>query len=91
MEKNTKRKVSVEELNELSIVGGNDGNPEPVCSLSNIIITTVLVSLVSISYFTTSPEQCKLIWRIPTSIRITAPSPYRWVERIYVYGRKVLW
>ena len=44
MEKNTKRKVSVEELNELSIVGGNDGNPEPVCSLSNIIITTVLVS-----------------------------------------------
>ena len=29
MEKNTKRKVSVEELNELSIVGGNDGNPEP--------------------------------------------------------------
>ena len=58
MEKNTKRKVSVEELNELSIVGGNDGNPEPVCSLSNIIITTVLVSLVSISYFTTSPEQC---------------------------------
>ena len=58
MEKNTKRKVSVEELNELSIVGGNDGNPEPVRSLSNIIITTVLVSLVSISYFTTSPEQC---------------------------------
>ena len=58
MEKNTKRKVSVEELNELSIVGGNDGNPEPVCSLSNIIITTVSVSLVSISYFTTSPEQC---------------------------------
>ena len=58
MEQNTKRKVSVEELNELSIVGGNDGNPEPVCSLSNIIITTVLVSLVSISYFTTSPEQC---------------------------------
>ena len=61
MEKNTKRKVSVEELNELSIVGGNDGNPEPVCSLSNIIITTVLVSLVSITYFTTSPEQCRLI------------------------------
>ena len=58
MEKNTKRKVSIEELNELSIVGGNDGTPEPVCSLSNIIITTVLVSLVSISYFTTSPEQC---------------------------------
>ena len=57
MEKNTKRKVSVEELNELSIVGGNDGNPEPVCSLSNIIITTVLVSLFSLSYFTTSPEQ----------------------------------
>ena len=58
MEKNTKRKVSIEELNELSIFGGNDGNPETVCSLSNIIITTVLVSLVSISYFTTSPEQC---------------------------------
>ena len=48
----------VEELNDLSIVGGNDGNPEPRCSISNIIITTVLVSLVSISYFTTSPEQC---------------------------------
>ena len=61
MEQNTKRKVSVEELNELSIVGGDDGNPEPRCSISNIIITTVLVSLVSISYFTTSPEQCKLI------------------------------
>ncbi len=58
MEKNAKRKNSVEELNELSIVGGNDGNPEPRCSISNIIITTVLVSLVSISYFTTSPEQC---------------------------------
>lgn len=58
MEKNTTRKVSVEELNELSIVGGNDGNPESVCSLSNIIITTVLVSLVSISYFTPNPEQC---------------------------------
>ena len=52
------KKVSVEELNELSIVDGNDGNPEPRCSISNIIITTVLVSLVSISYFTTSPEQC---------------------------------
>ncbi|WP_270463130.1 hypothetical protein [Holdemanella biformis] len=38
-----KRKVSVEELNELSIVGGNDGNPEPRCSISNIIISTVLV------------------------------------------------
>ena len=58
MEKNAKRKNSVEELNELSIVGGNDGNPEPRCSISNVIITTVLVSLVSISYFTTSPEQC---------------------------------
>lgn len=58
MEKNAKRKNSVEELNELSIVGGNDGNPEPRCSISNIIITTILVSLVSISYFTTSPEQC---------------------------------
>ena len=56
MEKNTK--VSVEELNELSIVGGNDGNPEPRCSISNIIISTVLVSLVSFSYFTTCPEQC---------------------------------
>lgn len=77
MEKNTKRKVSVEELNELPIVGGNDGNPKPRCSISNIIITTVLVSLVSISYFTTSPEQCKLIGRIPASIRITAPSSYR--------------
>ena len=53
-----KRKVSVEELNELSIVGGNDGNPAPRCSISNIIITTVLVSLVSFSYFTTCPEQC---------------------------------
>lgn len=54
-----KRKVSVEELNELSIVGGNDGNPEPrCCSISNIIISTVLVSLVSFSYFTTCPEQC---------------------------------
>ena len=51
MEKNTKEKVSVEELNELSIVGGNDGNPEPRCSISNIIISTVLVSLVSFSYF----------------------------------------
>ena len=53
-----KRKVSVEELNELSIVGDNDGNPEPRRSISNIIITTISVSLVSISYFTTSPEQC---------------------------------
>lgn len=53
-----KRKVSVEELNELSIVGGNDGNPEPRCSISNIIISTVLVSLVSFSHFTTCPEQC---------------------------------
>ena len=44
-----KIKVSVEELNELSIVGGNEGNPEPRCSISNVIITTVLVSLVSIS------------------------------------------
>ena len=42
MEKNAKRKNSVEELNELSIVGGNDGNPEPRCSFSNIIITTIL-------------------------------------------------
>ena len=50
-----KRKVSVEELNELSIVGGN---AEPRCSISNIIISTVLVSLVSFSYFTTCPEQC---------------------------------
>ena len=75
MEKNAKRKNSVEELNELSIVGGNDGNPEPRCSFSNIIITTILVSLVS--HFTTSPEQCWLIERIPTSIRITAPSSYR--------------
>ena len=85
-----REKNSVEDLNELSIVGGNDGNPEPRCSISNIIITTVLVSLVSISHFTTSPEQCKLIGRIPASIRITAPSSYRSVERIYVYGRKVL-
>ena len=53
-----REKNSVEDLNELSIVGGNDGNPELRCSISNIIITTVLVSLVSISYFTTSPEQC---------------------------------
>lgn len=53
-----KRKVSVEELNELSIVGGNDRNPEPRCSISNIIISTVLVLLVSFSYFTTCPEQC---------------------------------
>lgn len=53
-----KRKVSVEDLNELSIVGDNDGNPEPKCSISKIIITTISVSLVSISYFTTSPEQC---------------------------------
>lgn len=53
MEKN-----SVEDLNELSIVGGNDGNSEPRCSIYNIIITTISVSLVSISYFTTSPEQC---------------------------------
>lgn len=58
MEKNAKRKNSVEELNELSIVGGDDGNPEPRCSISNIIISTISVSLVSISYFTTSPEQC---------------------------------
>lgn len=58
MEKNAKRKNSVEELNELSIVGGDDGNPEPRCSISNIIITTISVSLVSISYFTTSPERC---------------------------------
>lgn len=58
MEKNAKRKNSVEELNELSIVGDNDGNSEPRCSISNIIITTISVSLVSISYFTTSPEQC---------------------------------
>lgn len=58
MEKNTKEKVSVEELNELSIVGGNDGNPKPRCSISNIIISTVLASLVSFSYFTTCPEQC---------------------------------
>lgn len=53
-----REKNSVEELNELSIVGGDDGNPEPRCSISNIIITTILVSLVSISYFTTSSEQC---------------------------------
>ena len=58
MEKNAKRKNSVEDLNELSIVGDNYGNPEPRCSISNIIITTISVSLVSISYFTTSPEQC---------------------------------
>lgn len=77
-------------MNELSIVGGNDGNPESVCSLSNIIITTVLVLLVSISDFTTSPEQCKLIGRIPASIRIAVSSSHRSVERIYVYGRKVL-
>ena len=51
MEKNTKEKVSVEELNELSIVGGNDGNPEPRCSISNIIISTVLVSLVSFTLY----------------------------------------
>ena len=78
-----REKNSVEDLNELSIVGGDDENPEPKCSISNIIITTILVSLVSISYFTTSPEQCKLIGRIlligriPASIRITAPSSYR--------------
>ena len=53
-----REKNSVEDLNELSIVGDNDGNPEPRCSISNIIITTISVSLVSISYFTTSPEQC---------------------------------
>lgn len=53
-----KRKVSVEELNELSIVGGYDGNPEPRCSISNIIISIVLVPLVSFSYFTTCPKQC---------------------------------
>lgn len=58
MEKNAKKKNSVEDLNELSIVGDNYGNPEPRCSISNIIITTISVSLVSISYFTTSPEQC---------------------------------
>ena len=58
MEKNAKRKNSVEDLNELSIVGDNDGNPESRCSISNIIITTISVSLVLISYFTTSPEQC---------------------------------
>ena len=58
MEKNAKRKNSVEDLKELSIVGDNDGNPEPKCSISKIIITTISVSLVSISYFTTSPEQC---------------------------------
>ena len=52
-----REKNSVEDLNELSIVGGDDGNPEPRCSISNIIITTILVSLVSISYFTTSSEQ----------------------------------
>ena len=34
-----REKNSVEDLNELSIVGGNDGNPEPRCSISNIIIT----------------------------------------------------
>ena len=50
-----REKNSVEDLNELSIVGDNDGNPEPRCSISNIIITTISVSLVSISYFTTSP------------------------------------
>lgn len=53
-----REKNSVEDLNELSIVGDNDGNSEPRCSISNIIITTISVSLVSISYFTTSPEQC---------------------------------
>lgn len=53
-----REKNSVEDLNELSIVGDNDGNLEPRCSISNIIITTISVSLVSISYFTTSPEQC---------------------------------
>ena len=53
-----REKNSVEDLNELSFVGDNDGNPEPRCSISNIIITTISVSLVSISYFTTSPEQC---------------------------------
>lgn len=53
-----REKNSVEDLNELSIVGDNFGNPEPRCSISNIIITTISVSLVSISYFTTSPEQC---------------------------------
>ena len=46
-----REKNSVEDLNELSIVGDNDGNPEPRCSISNIIITTISVSLVSISYF----------------------------------------
>ena len=53
-----REKNSVEDLNELSIVGDNDGNPEPRCSISNIIISTVLVPLVSFSYFTTCPEQC---------------------------------
>ena len=53
-----REKNSVEDLKELSIVGDNDGNPEPKCSISKIIITTISVSLVSISYFTTSPEQC---------------------------------
>ncbi len=53
-----REKNSVEELDEISIVGGNDGNPEPRCPISNIIISTVLVSLVSFSYFTTCPEQC---------------------------------
>lgn len=61
-----REKNSVEDLNELSIVGDNDGNPEPRCSISNIIITTISVSLVSISYFTTSPEAVpSLTGRIP--------------------------
>ena len=53
-----REKNSVEDLKELSIVGDNDGNPEPKCSISKIIITTISVSLVSFSYFTTCPEQC---------------------------------
>ena len=31
-----REKNSVEDLNELSIVGDNDGNPEPRCSISNL-------------------------------------------------------
>ena len=46
-----REKNSVEDLNELSIVGDNDGNPEPRCSISNIIITTISVSLVFHTFY----------------------------------------
>lgn len=59
MKNETTRKINLDELNELSLVGGADGSPEPRCSVSNIIITTVLVSIVSLSYLFSNPEQCK--------------------------------